>query len=73
MSLQESRRLWCFLEGDSKLKPYYIFDIPINANVDLLRVAIKKRIGCLRDIDADCLQLRKVVSLIPGIIVSRSD
>jgi len=64
MSPQESRILWCFLEGNPK--PYDIFDIPIGANVNRLKAAIKQRVRVLHDIDADNMKLWKVVSLIPG-------
>ena len=64
MSPQESCILWCVVEGDPK--PYDVFDIPIGDNVNQLKEAIKQRIKGLRDIDADRLELWKVVSLIPG-------
>jgi hypothetical protein len=66
MSPQESRTLVCILKGNPLAKPYDIFDIPICANVFRSRAAIQDRIKRLHDIDADSLQLRKVVSLIPG-------
>jgi hypothetical protein len=61
MSPQESRILWCLLEGDTK--PYDIFDIPIVANVSRLKEAIQQRVKALRGVDADSLKLWKVVSL----------
>jgi Crinkler effector protein N-terminal domain len=64
MSPQESRIIWCLVEGDSN--PYDIFDIPIEANVNRLKAAIKERIERLHNINPDGLKLRKVVSLIPG-------
>jgi Crinkler effector protein N-terminal domain len=64
MSPQESRTIWCLVEGDTK--PYDIFDIPIEANVNRLKAAIQQRVRLLREIDPDRLQLYKVVSLIPG-------
>ena len=63
MSPQTSRLLWFFLEGGPK--PYSIDNISISTNVDLLKAAIKGRIKVLRDsdVDADSLELWKVVSL----------
>ena len=63
MSLQESRLLWCILEGDPK--PYDVFDIPIGANVNKLKAAIKQKIEYLHDTNVYHLKLWKVVSLIP--------
>ena len=62
----ESRLLWFFLEGGPKA--YKIDPVPISADVADLREAIKGRIKVLRDsdVDADSLELWKVVSLIPG-------
>jgi hypothetical protein len=67
MPLQESRRLWFVLEGDPESKPYDIFDIALGSNITRLKEAIQRRARCLcdSDIEADCLKLRKVVSLIP--------
>ena len=63
MSPQESRIIWCLVEGDPK--PYDIFDVPIEANVNRLKAAIRQRVKILHDIDPDRLQLYKVVCLIP--------
>jgi hypothetical protein len=65
MSSQESRILWCLVEGCPK--PYDIFDIPIDAHVNRLKEMIKQRVKALRDIDAENLELRKVVSLTLGV------
>jgi Crinkler effector protein N-terminal domain len=65
MSPQESRSLWCFLEGDPIV--YDVFDLPIRANVSRLKAAIQDRIKRLHVTNADHLQLWKVVSLIPGV------
>jgi len=61
---QASRSFWLFLEGGSK--PYLIENISISTNVELLKAAIQQRVKIFRDIDADDLNLLKVVSLIPG-------
>jgi len=64
MSPQKSRTLWCLVEGDPM--PYYVFDIPIGANVDRLKALIHERaIKLLHDTDARHLRLLKVISLIP--------
>jgi hypothetical protein len=63
MSPQESRILWCLVEGDPK--PYDIIDIPIGAHVNRLKAAIQQRVKILHGVDADSLKLWKVVSLIP--------
>jgi hypothetical protein len=60
MSPQESRLLWCFLEGDPK--PYDVFDIPLSANVNQLKVMIKEKIESLHEINAYCLKLWKVIT-----------
>ena len=63
MSPRESRLLRCILEGDPT--PYDIFDIPLNANVNRLKAAIKDKIESLYEINPYCLRLWKVVTLIP--------
>ena len=63
MSPQESRVLWCIMESDPK--PYDVF-VPIDAYVNQLKAAIQQRIKTLHGVDPDRLELRKVVSLIPG-------
>ena len=63
MSPQESRFLWCFLEGGRT--GYSIKNISINTSVDLLKGMIQQKIKSLSDTDADDLKLWKVVSLIP--------
>jgi len=65
MSLEESRRLWCLLEGDPR--PFDVFDVLIDANVARLKAKIIERIKCLHDTDPDCLKLWKVISLIPRV------
>ena len=67
MSQEESRLLWFFLEGDPK--PYDIFDIPLNANVNHLKTMIKEKIESLHEINAYCLRLMKV-TLIPEWMLS---
>ena len=63
MSSEESRTLWCFVEGNPY--PYDVFDIPIVANVSRLKAKIKESIECLHDTCAARLKLFKVISLIP--------
>jgi hypothetical protein len=64
MSPQESRMLWCVVKGDPK--PYDIFDIPIEANVNRLKVKITQTVDGLRGTNPYNLTLLKVISLIPG-------
>ena len=61
MSPQESRTLWCLVEGDPI--PYYVRDIPIGANVTQLKELLPDKIDCLDKINPRHLELRKVVSL----------
>ena len=63
MSPQESRSLWCSLEGNPK--PYNVFDIPIGTNVFQLKALIQQTIKLLHNTDAYDLELLKVISLIP--------
>ncbi|KAF8333265.1 hypothetical protein F5887DRAFT_994782 [Amanita rubescens] len=63
MSSEESRTLWCLVEGDPR--PYDVFDIPIDASVARLKAKIKERIECLRDTDADSLKLLKLNVMVP--------
>ena len=63
MSPQEFRSIWCFLEGNPK--PYYVFDIPIDANVFQLKALVQQTIKRLHNTDAYDLELLKVISLIP--------
>ncbi|KAF8344494.1 hypothetical protein F5887DRAFT_262597 [Amanita rubescens] len=64
MSPQESRTLWCFLEGDRI--PYEIYDIPIVENVDRLKALIHERaIKILYDTDARHLRLLKINEMVP--------
>ncbi|KAF8327351.1 hypothetical protein F5887DRAFT_1274679 [Amanita rubescens] len=63
MSPEESRTLWCFLEGNSM--PYDVFDIPIGTNVIELKAMIKGRIKCLHDTDARHLRLLKLNMMVP--------
>ncbi|KIM48927.1 hypothetical protein M413DRAFT_15175 [Hebeloma cylindrosporum] len=60
MSPQESRLLWCCLEGDSK--PYDIFDIPLRTNIDQLKCLIKQKIEFLHGINPHCLRLLQVLN-----------
>jgi hypothetical protein len=52
------------VQGDPK--PYDIFDIPIEANINRLKAKIQQWVKTLHDVDPDRLELRKVISLIPG-------
>jgi len=63
MSPQESRKLWCFLEGGQT--GYSIENISINTRVDLLKGMIQQRIKRLDGTDPDDLKLWKVICLIP--------
>jgi hypothetical protein len=65
MSPQGSHNLVFFLEGDPLAKPYDLFNTPIGASVFRLKAMIQQRVKILHDIDADCLKLWKVISLIP--------
>jgi len=67
MSPQESRLLWCVLEGDPTA--YDVFDIPLTANVNKLKAMIKEKIESLHETNAYSLRLWKVVTLIPGTCV----
>jgi hypothetical protein len=64
MSSQESRILWCLVEGDPI--PYYVRDIPIDANVTQLQELITQSIELLNNIKSHHLKLWKVVSSILG-------
>ena len=61
MSPQESRILWCLVEGEPL--PYYVRDIPIGANVTQLKESLSNKIDCLDKINPRHLELWKVVSL----------
>ena len=65
MSPQESRSLWCFLEGNRK--PYNVFDIPIDANIFQLKALIQQTIKRVHNMDTYGLELLKVISLIPWV------
>jgi hypothetical protein len=65
MSPQESCNLVFFPEDDPLAKPYNLFDILIGANTFQLKAVIQQRVKILHNIDADCLKLWKVISLIP--------
>jgi hypothetical protein len=54
-----------FLE-DNPL-PFDLIDIPIGTNVFRLKAAIKQRVKNSCDVDADKLELWKVVSLVLGV------
>ncbi|KAF8325141.1 hypothetical protein F5887DRAFT_1085699 [Amanita rubescens] len=60
---QESRTLWCLVEGNPN--PYDVFDIPIGANVTRLKAMIKERIKRLYDTDPDDLKLLKLNMMVP--------
>ena len=65
MSSQESRILWCLVEGDTI--PHYVRDIPIGANVTQLKEMLTQSIERLNNKKSLQLTLWKVVSLIPGV------
>jgi len=63
MSPQESRILWCLVEGEPI--PYYVRDIPIGANVTQLKELLPKKIDCLDKINPRHLELRKLNVIVP--------
>ncbi|KAH9953864.1 hypothetical protein BGW80DRAFT_1451367 [Lactifluus volemus] len=63
MSPQESRILWCLVEGDPT--PYYVYDIPIGANVTQLKGLITKSIESPNNIKSHHLDLWKLNEMVP--------